>query len=331
MATTLLSDVIVPEVFNNYVQETLPEVSALWQSGIIATDPELDEKLEGGGEMVKMPFWKDIDQDDQVRSSDSELSTNNISTGKDIARLQGRANVWGAEDLTDELSGDDPLGAISERVAAYWARRYQDVLIASLEGVFADNSSNDSGDHILDVTISGADSLTEDALISGQNILDAKQLLGDKKGELTAIAMRSELHTRLQKNDLIDYIPDSEQDVGFGTYMNHTVIVDDSLPRDNSSADNAEYEYTSYIFGEGAVGYGEGTPKVPVETERNGTRGETNLIHRRNFLVHPRGVAWQESSVSGDFPTNTELENEANWDRVYEPKNVRLVKLVTNG
>ncbi len=331
MAATLLSDVIVPEVFTPYVQEQTAETSSFFNSGIVSQDPAIDEQLSGGGKIIKMPFWKDLDQDDQVRQSDSSLSVGNISTGQDQARLHGRAGAWGAEDLSAELAGDDPMQAIGARVADWWDRKMQDLLIATLTGVFADNSSNDSGDLILDQTISGAESLTESNLISGENILDAKQLLGDSKEKLTAIAMHSQLHTRLQKNDLIDYIPDSEQDVGWGTYLGHTVIVNDNVPRSASGADNASYEYTSYLFGQGAIGYGEVNPKVPTETDRKAEDDQERLFNRRNFLLHPRGIAWQEDSVANDFPTNTEVEAAGEWDRVYEKKNIRLVKLVTNG
>jgi len=41
---TIISDVIVPEVFNPYVIQRTAELSAFYQSGIIARTPELDEK-----------------------------------------------------------------------------------------------------------------------------------------------------------------------------------------------------------------------------------------------------------------------------------------------
>lgn len=328
---TTLSDVIVPEVFTQYIQERTAEVSRLFNSGIVGTDRRISQKLSGGGDQVNLPFYKDIDQSTQNRGSGVTIDVNKITTSKDIARLFSRAQAWGEEDLADELSGDSPLEAIGNLVADYWDRRFEDILISILTGVFADNSSNDSGDLILDKTISGSESLTQDALISGENILDAKQLLGDAKEKLTAVAMHSALHTRLQKNDLIDYQPDSQQDVGFGTYMGHSVIVDDDVPTAASGADNASTEYTSYLFGSGAVAFGEVNPKNPTETTREALDDQTALINRRSFILHPRGIAWQEGSVSGDFPTNTEAENAANWSRVYDKKNIRIVKLVTNG
>lgn len=329
MAATLLSDIIVPEVFTNYMIEQTAEKSALYQSGIIATDPELDSALNSGGKLINVPFFKDLQGEDQVRASNTAINVNNITTAKDIARLHGRAQAWGAEDLSAELSGAEPMQAIADRVADYWARRMQQLLISSLTGVFADNTANYASDLVSDISIADGDAATNENLMSAEAVLDAKQLLGDAKDKLTAIVMHSAVHTRLQKSDLIDYLPDSQQDVGWGTFLGHTVIVDDGVPVADASTSGKLY--TTYLFGEGAVAYGEGNVKNPVETDRDSLMDQDILINRRNFIMHPRGIAWQETSVASDFPTNTETEDATNWDRVYDKKNIRLASIVTNG
>lgn len=339
MAATQLADVIVPEVFTPYVVEQTAERSALWNSGIIAEDPDVNNKLDSGGEIVKMPFWKDLDNDTQNRGSDVTLSVQSVSSAQDQARLLSRAGVWGAEDLSEELSGDQPMQMIGNRVADWWSRKMEYILIQALEGVFAanvaDNSISDvdssAGDLVLDQTISGSETLGEANLISSENIIDAKQLLGDNKDTITAIAMHSAIQSRLQKLNLIDERPDHEQDLGWGMYMGMSVIVDDDLPVTSSSADNAEYEYATYLFGRGAVGFAETQPKYPTETDRDPNNEEDALFNRRSFILHPRGYKWTESSVAGDFPTNGELATAGNWSRVYERKNVRVVKMITNG
>jgi hypothetical protein len=78
------------------------------------------------------------------------------------------------------------------------------------------------------------------------------------------------------------------------------------------------------------VAFGEGNPKTPVETDRDSLQGEDYLINRRHFILHPVGVKWQ-GNAAGTSPTNTELSTGTNWARVYEPKNVKVVALVTNG
>lgn len=327
MAATLLSDVIKPDVWAPYVIETTKEKSALFRSGIISTDPRINEQLSGGGSLIQMPFFNDLSGDDQVRKSNTAIDVNNITTGKDVARLHGRAQAWGSEDLAAELSGADPMQAIGSRVAEYWARRMQTILIATLTGVFADNETNDDEDLVLDVASEDAD--TDGVELDGGVVLDAKQKLGDAKGDLAAITMHSQTHTNLLKKQLVEYYPESEVDIGFGTFLGMTIIIDDGVPVVDGSTSGKKY--TSYVFGSGAIGYGEGNVKNPAETDRDSLQDQDILINRRNFILHPRGIAWQESSVADDFPTNDEIEDAANWDRVYPQKNIRMVKVVTNG
>jgi len=52
------------------------------------------------------------------------------------------------------------------------------------------------------------------------------------------------------------------------------------------------------------------------------------LINRNHFILHPRGVKWNEVTVADEAPTNEELALQANWTRVYDPKNIRIVKFV---
>jgi len=132
--------------------------------------------------------------------------------------------------------------------------------------------------------------------------------------------MHSATVAKLTKDDLIETIPPSEGKPAVRTFLGKPVVVDDSLP---VSGDGV---YTTYIFGAGAFGWGEGGAPVPVETARDALAGDDILIHRRHFILHPRGVAFQNDSVTGATPSNAELANYKNWKRVYEPKNVRIVQ-----
>src|SRR5690606_15076718 len=118
-------------------------------------------------------------------------------------------------------------------------------------------------------------------------------------------------------------LPISDESDRVPTYMGKRVIVDDGIPFDTSTK-----ETVTYIFGPGAIalGNGDGMGAVPLtETDRDSLAGEDYLINRRVFILHPRGVKWTEANVSGAFPTNEELANPANWQRVYEPKAIRIV------
>lgn len=313
MAATKIANVIVPDVFNPYVVEKTAELSALFQSGIIRPDAALDTLARTGGTLLQMPFWTDLTGADEVLSDSAALTPQNIAASKDVARLHARGKAWGVNDLAKALSGDDPMAQIGNLVADYWARRWQALLISTLKGVFAASSMSGNVHDISAVT--GADAFT------GSTFIDAAHKLGDAESKLTAIMVHSLVYATMRKQNLIEFIPNSEGVYNIPTYLGKRVIVDDSMPVTSGV-------YTTYLFGEGAIGYGEGEAPVPTETDRDSLAGEEYLINRRHFIMHPRGVKWNEASIAGKFPTNAECETAANWTRVYSNKNIRIVKFV---
>jgi len=297
MPATKIANVIVPDVFNPYVVEKTAELSALFQSGIIRPDAALDTLARTGGTLLQMPFWTDLTGADEVLSDAAALTPQNIAASKDIARLHARGKAWGVNDLAKALSGDDPMAQIGNLVADYWARRFQALLISTLTGVFA--SSSMSG-NVHDISaVSGADAFT------GSTFIDAAHKLGDAESKLTAVMVHSLVFATMRKQNLIEFIPNSEGVYNIPTYLGKRVIVDDSMPVSSGV-------YTTYLFGEGAIGYGEGEAPVPTETDRDSLAGEEYLINRRHFIMHPRGVKWNEASVAGEFPITAEYATAAN-------------------
>jgi len=306
MPKTTVADVIVPEVFNPYVVEKTTELSALYQSGIVASSDELDSLALSGGRLINMPYWNDLDGDDEVLSDINALDVERITSGQDIAVLLMRGKAWSVNDLAKALSGDDPMQVIGQLVAGYWARRMQAAILSILEGVFAAPSM---APNVYDT----------DVRIDSDNMILASQCLGDAKSKLTGYLMHSAVEADLARQDLIDFTKDSTGSIEIPTYFGKPVIVDDGCPVANGV-------YTTYIFGQGAIGYGEGAAPVPTETTRDALSGDDILINRRHFILHPRGVRWLDQVVADQSPNNAELANPANWLRVYEPKNVRMVK-----
>lgn len=319
MAATTLTDVIVPEFFIPYTIERTAELSAFWQSGIVVGVPDLN--MGEGGTEVQMPFWQDLTGDDQILTTTADLTINNINAEKDVAVLNARALVYGAKDLAGALAGDDPLEAVGDLFAAKWDRRMQAVLIATLNGAMGALAAESPAVNTLDISGLSGDAARFDA----ESFIDAAGTLGDAEMRLQSMAVHSDTLRRMKKLDLIEFLLDSEARPTIPTYQGRRIIVDDGMPR-------AAGVYTTYLFGPGAIGYGEGTPRVPVETDRNPLigGGEEYIVQRRHFVLHPRGIAWDPDSgvPAADTPTNVELADAANWTRVYEPKNIRIVRFV---
>lgn len=317
MAATTLANAIVPEVFNPYVVVRTSELSAFWTSGIIGDVPGVDlgdVNSQQGGKQVNMPFWQDLVGDDQILSTGTNLTVANITASKDVAVLNARALVYGAKDLVAPLAGSDPMSAIGDLMAAKWVRQMQKALIFTLNGAMGALAAESTPKNVLDISALSGAAANADA----DSIIDAVGLLGDAEGGLTAVAMHSATERSLRKQNLIDYELDSNNErIAF--YMNKRIIIDDGMPVSAGV-------YTTYFFGPGAIGYSEGTPKVPSEVERNGLvgGGEEYLISRRHFVLHPRGIKWKGTPAL-DTPSNAELGTAGNWERVFEPKQLRIV------
>ena len=331
---TTLSDIIVPELFNPYVIQKTLEKSALVQSGIVQNDAEFDKLASQASPLVNMPFFSDLTGESETVIEGDDLTADKISSKKDVAVILRRAKMWSATDLSAAMSGADPMAAIASLVSDFWVRDLQKELIAVLKGIFgtipavSDGSPKEAetrlASNILDISSTSGNG----AKWSGSAFIDAQQLLGDNKAELTAVVMHSAVEAALRKQDLIDVIQPSGANP-FSTYMGKRVIIDDGCPVDGSGSSQV---FSTYLFGNGAIAHGNGTPEkfVATETDRDKKKGSgvDYLINRKTYILHPRGVKFTDADVANtEGPTRTELANATNWTPVYDPKQIRIVEM----
>lgn len=318
----------------SYSLEETTYNSSLVDCGIMARDAEFDAVAAGTGTTGKMPFWKDLSGDSEVLPTDgnTSLATSDIGAGLDACAINHRGKAFKVNDLVKELakvqandSNADPMAIIANRLGVYWAGEYQRMLLAILKGAFAATSMSGL---VLDVT---GESAAADRTINAETLIDAEGKLGDRGSALQAIMMHSETERKLRKDDLIDYIKPSEGGKPIAYYGDKRVLVNDELPVETVTTGEGESKvtktvYTTYLFGPGAVALGEATPDYPaLEKDREALKGNDILITRRKNIIHPRGIKFK-GSPAGVSPTNTEFATGANWERAYEPKNIRVVQ-----
>ncbi len=333
MVETLIADIIEPTIFLKYMMEQSVKNSSLIRSGIIVPDPKLDILAATGGLTVNMPFFKDLTGNSEGLSDQRELSLNAIGSDKDIARMHMRGKAWGSNDLAAAIAGADPMKAIAQRVSEFWNMDDQDLLLACLDGLFKANIANNASDLVHNAASEAMAGRKEwnDAAPTVMNpiaIIDGTQLLGDAKKHFTAIMMHSKCVTDLVKQELIEYVQPAGETTLIPTYLGKEIIENDNCPTREGSTDGTIYQ--SFLFGKGAIGKGEGSAPVPVETGRKELGGVDFLITRRHFLLHPRGIKWQESNIAESTPSFEECGQAAQWDRVYEQKNIRMAMIETN-
>jgi hypothetical protein len=330
MAETRLTNIVIPEVFTGYALEPSIYKSRFFQSGAVIENPAISGLLAGGGTTFNLPFWKDTAGTSGDTPSETVAATiNNITTGKQIARRLVREKVWGANDLTAIFAGEDPIGALVARVSGYWSQAFDIMAVKTIQGVIANNIAADSGDLVND--ISGGSGAA--AIFSDSAVIDAQDKLGENGtvsandlngGGFAAIVVSPKTYAYMRKADLIDFVAISGQERPVEFYMGMRVIVTRNAPVDTGV-------YDSYIIKNGALEFGQSNAGyIPTELDRDPTTGFgiDVLYTRRVFALHPYGAAWTENTVTGAIsPSDANLALAANWDRVFNAENMKVVML----
>lgn len=282
---------------------------------------EIASQIQAGATQFTAPYWNDLPDVEADITSDNPaiLATpQKFTSGAQIIRRSFLHESWSQMSLAAELSNDNPLERLQNRVTAYWTRQVQSRLIASLHGVLLANVANNASDMVND--ISGGTGTA--ANISASSVIDCALTLGDRLEDVTAIAMTSYVYGQLSKQDLIEFIPNS-QGVPFKTFRGMAVVIDDGLALSGGV-------HLTVLFGRGAVGYALSAPRVAPGTEiynlpaaGNGG-GQVTLHSRINLAVHPLGFAWNDGAggtlIAGESPSQSDLAVSAHWNRVVARK-----------
>lgn len=345
MAKTTVSDIIVPQLFAPYAQNITKKLSRLIQTGTLVADNELSAYLGGGGLTFNKPFFKDLDSSDAAQENVSldggpDSTPDKIGTFQETQVRLSRNKSWSATDLSQALAGPDPMDAIGSRVGNYWAKRLQSALLATATGVWASNKAATGVAGMVegDMTYSaipGTGGYVKDVTdFNLNNFVNAIATMGDASDDVTAVMMHSVVYHSLLKKNQITVIPASQTSPKISFYMGREVIVDDQMPNYMVSTNRV---FESWIMARGAFRFGQGSPKTPVEVERNAKAnnggGEEVLFNRVEWILHPLGHSYIGVAPMGG-PSNAltanNLGNAASWSRVFpERKQVPMVRLMT--
>lgn len=335
---TLRSDIIVPEIFTPYVIEQTTQRDAFLASGVVQPMAELN--ATEGGDTIQVPFWKaNLSGDFEVLSDSSSLTPGKIEADKQVGVILHRGRAFEARDLAALAAGSDPMAAIGAKVAEYVSNQRQKDLLSCLGGVFGSLNNNTSSSAFFDLCIDSASGDTRTAL-SPRHVAQARAILGDQGDKLTAVAMHSKVYYDLVERRAIDYVTageartatdDQTPDVfagsiqnAFGnvtvpTFMGLRVIVSDDV---NVTGSGSSTEYATYFFTNGAVASGEQL-MMQTETDRDILAKSDAMSIDLHYVYHPVGARWTSATIN---PTRSELATVGNWSKVYELKNIGIVR-----
>lgn len=329
-----LTNIFVPDVQNEYVDEFSTTLSALWQSGIVVTDAELSSDLTNQhGVLFTTPFNKPIEDDlaKDADTSDTAITLRELTTGQQQAVRQYKADGWDERDLAVQISGNNASEAVARKLGLYWRNNYQKQCLSSVKGLILDNIANDSGDMVSDIYDDTAGARPETNKINNVSINDAAGTMGDAWQSLGAIAMHSDSRKKLKNDEPNAFVPASETNIGFATYNGLVIIEDDGLVK--TSGTN-HFEYETLLFGMGVFKHGDASDVIKQEIYRqpltgNGGGGNA-LLTRRSFVMHPDGFDCIPQAAKTPV-TTAQLELAAGWDRVASSrKQIKLAMLKHN-
>lgn len=345
MAITTIGDVITGNipVLLSYMTQDPVEKTAFFQSGILAQSPYAAEIARGPSNLANIPFWKAIDTSIEPNYSNDvyqDIATPRaVQTGEMMARVAYLNEGFGQADLTVELTSQNPLQSVAARLDNFWMRQAQRRLLATSLGIYNDNRAatdayHEKDDMVIDVSATGG--------FDAGAFIDATQTMGDAlmgaTGEVLGVmAVHSYVYGQMRKQQLIDFVRDADNNTMFATYQGYRLVVDDQMTVVGTGNDR---QFISVIFGNGAIGYGEGTPTTPLETEREAARGNgggvETLWTRKTWLMHPLGYSFTSAIITGNGTETIarsaswqDLAQATNWNRVVERKHVPIAFLVT--
>lgn len=337
MANTELSDIFVPEVFQSYQVNDTVEKTAFVESGVVTLSPTLDQRANSGGMLTTIPFWNDLDASIEPNYSNTtytDIATpQKIDSGEQTARIAYLNEGFSSSDLNKELAGSDPMQRIANRVDAYWQRQFQRRVLSIAIGIYNNNVAVDGGDMVVDVSSTTPGTITDANRFTAPGLIDANYTLGDAAPGVSVLALHSIIYKKMLKDDLIDFIPDSQGKLTIPTYLQMRVIIDDGMPTFGTGVDR---KYLCILFGQGAIGYGRGNPRVPAEVQRYPERanggGVEVLWSRKTWLIHPSGFNFLSTVITGPglSPTWGDLQDATNWERVLDRKKIPLAFYVVN-
>ena len=330
---TLRSDIIVPEIFTPYLIEATTQRDAFLSSGVVQPMAELD--ASEGGDFINVPFFSaNLSGDFEVLTDSSSLTPGKITANKQVGVILHRGRAFESRDLAALAAGADPMAAIATKVASYVANQRQKDLLKCLEGVFGGLTSN-TGAAFIDLSFDK----TGQTALGPRQVAKARALLGDQGDKLTAVAMHSAVYYDLVERKAIDYITNTEArlstaatgastinaiagsitsayagDNSVPVYMGMRVIVSDDLAPTSTN-------YPVYFFTAGAIASGE-QMALRTETDRDILAKSDAMAIDLHYCYHPIGAKWG-TTVN---PTQAQLATIGNWTKVYETKNIGIVR-----
>ena len=331
--------------FRGYLTEEIFQNSAFVTSGILRPDAVLSGVT---GTRVEVPFFAPLNYiEERVDSSDSwglnqsgYYTSQKTKASTQYATITTRGAMFSADDLSRYETGEDALANIRSQLARDMARKMDQKLISQVWGLVSSPDGPLYDTHVCDVSVNtGTPSIAN--TLSPSSVTGAKYKLGERAGDINAIAVHPDVAAWLETAGMLTYTNVTNTanaassiwgsgGIGLSStevrlFAGLRVVVDEQLPVICNPGGPAQYH--CYMFGDGVVRTGQQFPLL-LETERNIASLQNAMAVTYSNCMHVLGTSWQ--SVH-DGPTNEQLRDGSNWSLAYcDPRLIPLIDLVVN-
>lgn len=326
MSATTVADfsVLKPEIYGPLTQTKIAQAVDFFMNGMC------DRVALPAGEFVPFPGFKALSGDPDRMVDGGTYDINKIDPLKDIAVVLHKIKVFGAEDLVQIVTGQDPNAEIARQLAIYFARKViSPALMSVLKGVFATsgplNSTNLHSVYV-DAAFSGGTQVPMSPAVAAAGL--AK--LGDEMNNVAGWVMHSKVYADLLA---AGYISTATKADPYGIGMNGELMSFMGKPivmADNgyTLAGTHATKYRTLGIARGALAYGVQKDANP-EQDRD-RKDKLNFVSTDiHFAPHVRGCAY--NTAVGANPTTANLELGTSWTLAAEDeKFVGVVAIDTN-
>lgn len=350
------------KAFGKYMS-AIPNVklNKLKESRAIVSDQRLRETFvtssQTGTVYAVLPFFGLIGGDALNYDGETNLTAERTDTFEQGVFVYGRMKGWTEADFSyDVTGGADFMGNVRNQINRYWNDVDQGTLLAILEGVFAMSATGTgaiktaNAEFVDKHTYDISNLATEEDQRMGATSLNVaiQKACGDHKQKFSLVICHSTVATNLENLKLLAYLKYTdaegiERDLEMGTWNGRLVIVDDSMPVEvvpGSETADSYTKYTTYVLGEGAIGFEPVGAKVPYEMVRDAKTkgGEDTLISRKRNAVSVAGISYLKASQKTNSPTDEELKNGKNWalvsngdNKTISHKAIPIARIISRG
>lgn len=339
---TLIANLWTPDVWLAAMREAQATYPSIYTSKAAVRTAEMDAVASGEGVLAKIPFWADItDQADEPQVENTAPTDNNITSGQMFATILNRVTKNSASALSAAVSGGDPIREMTTQMIRRRMKQRNTTLINILNGLIHNASTPAAATGALknnrnDIFIEAGNSAVAANLISVDAFINTKTLLGERSETLMngALFMHSNICAALEKQDNISFSKNSLGPYQVRTYRGIPIFISDALVR--AGATNGSV-YTTYLLGEGVIGWGEKDQKGDVidvaslQYYADKDKNNEAIYDRTRWLAHVLGTKFT-GTPAGQSATNAELATYSNWSLVFQTAaRIPLAALRSNG